>query len=105
GGGSASNFELYKRATENIQWAIGEAIDNFRTLRAVGANWSFSDVAMCSGGMLQTKKLDLIFNMDDVLAEPWVAAGKKSESLKFVECGVQLSRLNRLLEIESNPPR
>lgn len=104
-GGALSNFELYKRATENLQWAIGEAIDNNRTLRAIGANWSFSDVAMCSGGMLQTKKLDLVFNVDDVFVAPWVAAGKKSESLKFVECGVQMSRLNKLLEIETNPPR
>jgi len=104
-GGTASNFELYKRATENLQWAIGEAIDNNRTLRAIGAGWSFSNVAMCSGGMLQTKKLDLVFNMDDVLAAPWVAAGKKSDRLKFAECGVQISRLNKLLEIETRPAR
>lgn len=105
GGGAASDFELYKRATENMQWAIGQAIDNNRTLRAIGANWSFSNVAMCSGGMLQTKKLDLVFDMRDDLVSPWVAAGKKSESLKFVECGVQISRLNQLLEIETRPPR
>lgn len=105
GGGAATNFDLYKRATENIQWAIGNAIDNNLTLRAIGANWSFSKVAMCNGGMMQTKKLDLIFNMRDDLVLPWVEAGNKSESLKFAECGVQISRLNKLLEIEIHPPR
>ena len=104
-GDGASDLALYKRATENLQWAIGEAIDNNRTLRAIGANWSFSNVAMCSGGMVQTKKLDLVFKMNDSLVAPWVATGKKSENLKFAECGVQISRLNKLLEIEINPPQ
>lgn len=101
-----SDSDLYKRATENLKWAIGEAIDNNHTLRAIGSNWSFSKVAMCSGGMLQTKGLDLIFNIDDPLVAPaYIASGKKSDSLKLVECGVQMSRLNRTLEIESNPAR
>jgi hypothetical protein len=99
-----SDSDLYKRATENLQWAIGEAIDKGQTLRAIGANWSFSKVAMCTGGMLQTKGLDLIFNIDDPLVVPaYIAAGKKSSNLKFVECGVQMARLSRNLEIESNP--
>jgi len=105
GAGGATDLELYKRATENLQWAIGDAIDNHRTLRAVGANWSFSKVAMCNGGMLQTKRLDLVFNMKDTLVSPaWLAAGNKSDRLKFAECGAQMSRINKLLEIETNPP-
>ncbi len=101
-----SDSDLYKRATENLKWAIGEAIDNNHTLRAIGANWSFSEVAMCNGGMVQTKGLDLIFNIDDPLVVPaYTATGNKSEGLKFVECGVQMARLSKNLEIESNPAR
>ncbi len=105
-GAGISDSDLYKRATENLKWAIGEAIDNNHTLRAIGANWSFSEVAMCNGGMLQTKGLDLIFNIDDPLVSPaYIATGKKSDGLKLVECGVQMSRLSKTLEIESNPAR
>jgi len=105
-GGNISDSDLYKRATENLKWAIGQAIDNNQTLRAIGANWSFSEVAMCDGGMVQTKGLDLIFNIDDPLVVPaYLTNGRKSSNLKFVECGVQLARLSRNLEIETNPPQ
>ncbi len=105
-GAGINDSDLYKRATENLKWVIGDAIDNNHTLRAIGANWSFSEVAMCNGGMVQTKGLDLIFNMDDDLVMPaYIATGKKADGLKFVECGVQMSRLNKNLEIESNPAR
>src|SRR4051812_6998112 len=90
-----SDSDLYKRATKNLQWIIGNAIDNNHTLRAIGANWSFSQVAMCSGGMVQTKGLDLIFNIDDPLVVPeYIANGGKSSNLKFLESGVQMARLS-----------
>lgn len=98
--------KLYKRATGNLQWAIGNAIDNQQTLRAIGANWSLSPVAMCRGGMLQTKGLDLIINVHDNFVTPaYRTGGKTSDALKLVECGVQISRLSRALEIESDPAR
>lgn len=101
-----SDSNLYKRATENLKWVIGQAIDNGYTLRAIGANWSLSKVAMCDGGMIQTKGLDLIFNIDDSLVAPsYTGSGKKSAGLKLVECGVQIARLNKTLEIESYPAR
>jgi len=94
---------LYKRATENLKWVIGNAIDQSKTLRAIGANWSFSTVAMCSGGMVQTKGLDLIFNMNDTLISQSYA--KTHDDLLFVECGTQVARLNKYLEIERRPQR
>ncbi len=97
---------LYHRATKNLQWIIGDAIQRGHTLRAIGANWSLSPVAMCSGGMVQTKGLDLIFNIAPKHISPAYAdQGKTHKDLKFVECGVQIARLNKHLEIESDPPR
>ncbi len=105
-GTGLSAGDLYKRATGNLQWAIGNAIDNHLTLRAIGANWSLSPVAMCRGGMLQTKGLDLIINVRDNFVSPaYLTGGRSSDALKLVECGVQMSRLNKTLEIESNPAR
>jgi hypothetical protein len=101
-----SESELYKRATKNIKWVIGQAISKSVTLRAVGANWSFSPVAMCDGGMLQTKGLDLIFNINNTLISPsYLLTGKTHKDLLFVESGVQISRLNRELEIDRSPAR
>jgi hypothetical protein len=105
-GTGLSHGQLYHRATENLQWAIGQAIDNKQTLRAIGSNWSFSPVAMCNGGIVQTKGLDLIFNIKPEHVSPaYTASGKAIAGLKLVECGVQISRLNRELEIDSNPAR
>jgi len=95
--------DLYKRATGNLQWVIGESIKNSLTLRAIGANWSFSPVAMCTGGIVQTKGLDLIFNVNNTLSSP--AYAKTPDDLLFVECGTQIARLNKYLEIERQPAR
>ncbi len=105
-GAGIPGSDLYLRATENLQWAIGDAIDRGHTLRAIGANWSLSQAAMCTGGMVQTKGLDKIFNIaaSDVVPA-YTAAGKTNAGLKLVECGVQIARLNKALEIETNPPR
>ena len=105
-GTGITDGELYQRATANLQWAIRQAVDNHHTLRAIGANWSFSPVAMCNGGMIQTKGLDLIFNVGaSHVSSDYAATGKTHADLKLVECGVQMARLNNVLEIESNPAR
>lgn len=98
-----SHADLYKRATENLKWVIGKSIGQSTTLRAIGANWSFSPVAMCTGGMVQTKGLDLIFNVNNTLVSP--SYRKTHDDLLFVECGTQVARLNKLLEIERRPAR
>ncbi len=98
-----SESDLYKRATENLKWVIGKSIDQSTTLRAIGSNWSFSPVAMCSGGMVQTRGLDLIFNINNTLVSP--SYPKTADDLLFVECGTQVARLNKLLEIERRPAR
>jgi hypothetical protein len=102
---SISDSDLYKRATENLKWVIGDAIAKKTTLRAIGANWSFSSVGMCDGGMVQTKGLDLIFNINKTLASPSYNTKKTNEDLLFVECGTQIARLNRELEIDRSPAR
>ena len=105
-GSGLTDGELYQRATANLQWAIKQAVDNRHTLRAIGANWSFAPVAMCNGGMIQTKGLDLIFNVSATHVSPaYAATGKTHHDLKLVECGVQMARLNKALEIDSHPAR
>jgi hypothetical protein len=65
-----SNIEDYNATTENIQWLIKQAIDSGTTLRAMGNNWSFSEVAVCNGGMISTKALNLRFRLGDTSLAP-----------------------------------
>ncbi|HLA54004.1 MAG TPA: hypothetical protein VK618_11880, partial [Flavitalea sp.] len=44
------NEDNYRATTKNFQWLIQHAIDNGLTLRALGNGWSFSEVAVCTGG-------------------------------------------------------
>lgn len=101
-----SGREAYLRATNNLGWIIDHAIEEKIQIRAIGAGWSFSKVAVCNGGMVQTKSLDLIFNPKrSFLADAYINTGKTEDNLKFVECGAQVARLNKVLEIDSVPPR
>jgi hypothetical protein len=105
-GNNLSQKDAYRRATANLQWAIGQAMQKGTTLRALGGNWSFSKVAVCNGGIVQTKALDLIFNPGaHHLAPAYTTKGKTHRDLRLVECGTQIARLNRALEIETDPPR
>ena len=101
-----STLKDYNATTSNIQWVIKDAIDNGRTLRAIGNNWSFSTVAMCNGGMLSTKALNLRFRMGNTsLAPEFLAKGKSDQDVLFVQCGITILELNELLETQFNPRR
>jgi hypothetical protein len=60
---TASSLEDYNETTANIQWLIEHAIATNTPIRAMGNNWSFSPVAMCDGGMISTKGLNLTFHL------------------------------------------
>ena len=101
-----SDINDYNATTANIQWLIKEAIDSGTTLRAIGNNWSFSPVAVCEGGIINTKALNLRFRPGDSSIHPeWFAKGKTKDDLLFVQCGMTILELSELLETNFNPPR
>lgn len=96
----------YLRTTENMMWLIEDAIEKRGSIRAMGSNWSFSNVAMCDGGMIQTKNLNLLFQIGNSSLSPaYKDKGGKAEDLMLVQCGTTVSYLNDTLEIRSNPRR
>ena len=96
----------YNDMTANIQWLIRNAIDGNTPIRAMGNNWSFSPVAMCNGGMIATKGLNLTFKLgNSSLSERYLAGGKTKDDVMFVQCGATISYLNDTLEIRSSPRR
>lgn len=104
--GVHSNLKDYNATTANIQWVISEAIKNGTSIRAMGNNWSFSEVAMCDGGVITTKGLNLWFRPgNSSLATEYKAGGKTKEDLLFVQCGTTICNLNEILEQRLEPRR
>ncbi|WP_187261615.1 FAD-binding protein [Pontibacter beigongshangensis] len=96
-----SRLEDYNATTANMQWLIRNAIQTRTPLRAMGNNWSFSPVAMCNGGMLNTRPLNLRFNLgNSSLSDAYKQSGKTKEELIFVQCGMSILELNELLETQ-----
>lgn len=101
-----STIEDYNATTANIQWLIQNAIDKGTTLRAIGNNWSFSEVAMCNGGMISTKALNLRFRLgNSSLHADFLGKGKTKDDVLFVQCGMTILELSELLETRFNPHR
>ena len=94
-----SSTEKYKATTANFMWLIQHALDNNLTMRAMGNGWSFSEVAVCDGGVIDTKALRLSFALRDSFVAPeYLSSGKKSGDLFFVQCGMSILQLNEKLE-------
>lgn len=92
----------YQATTRNFQWLIGHAIEQGITMRAIGNGWSFTDVAMCDGALVDTLELRAFFQLgDSFLAPEYLAAGKKSADLVFTQCGMSLQQLHKELEQEN----
>src|ERR1043165_6911808 len=102
----ASDLDDYNATTANMQWLIRNAIATNTPIRAMGNNWSFSPVAMCDGGMINTKGLNLTLHLgDSSLAPAYLASGRTKDDVMFVQCGTTISYLNDTLEIRSHPRR
>ncbi|TXK36864.1 FAD-binding protein [Pontibacter qinzhouensis] len=99
--GNQSLLQDYNATTANMQWLIRNAIQTNTPLRAMGSNWSFSPVAMCHGGMLNTKGLNLRFKLaNSSLSATFRQSGKNKDDLIFVQCGMSMLELNELLELQ-----
>lgn len=96
----------YQDTTKNFQWLIQYALDNNIQLRALGNGWSFSEVGVCNGGVIDTKALRLSYNLNDPFVAPaYLQQGKPASNLFFAECGMSIFDINKKLEKESQPAR
>jgi hypothetical protein len=92
----------YQATTKNFQWLIQHAIDNNVRLRALGNGWSFSDVAVCNGGLVDTRELRTFFSMGNSFLSPqYLATGKTAQDLVFTQCGMSILQMNKELEEEN----
>jgi hypothetical protein len=102
----ATKEAQYHQTTSNFQWLIQHAIDNNLTLRAVGNGWSFNDVMVCDGGMIDTKALRLSFWVpNNFIHADYLASGKGPGDLFLVECGMSILDIHEKLELLASPKR
>lgn len=95
----SKSSEKYRATTKNFQWLIKQALVNNNRLRAMGNGWSFSDVAVCTGGAVDTKSLRLSFTLNNSFIAPaYLQSGKKAAGLFFVQCGMSILQINEKLE-------
>ncbi len=103
---SSNSTNPYFDTTKNFQWLIQYALDNNIQLRALGNGWSFSEVAVCEGGLVDTKALRLTFNLKtSFVAAEYLQKGGSAGNLFFAECGISMLDLDEKLEQNSNPKR
>jgi len=94
-----NSTEKYKATTSNFKWLIQNAIDNGIQLRAMGNGWSFSEVAVCDGGVIDTKALRLTFALkNSFLTQQYLNSGKQAGDVFFVQCGMSILQINEKLE-------
>jgi hypothetical protein len=103
---SSQSSNPYFDTTKNFQWLIQYGIDNNLQLRAMGNGWSFSEVAVCEGGLIDTKALRLTYNLKNSFVSPeYLQKGNLAANLFFTECGISVLDLDEKLEQDSNPKR
>ena len=95
----------YRDTTKNFQWLIKYAIDNNIQMRAMGNGWSFSEVAVCEGGLVDTKALRLSYNLNNSFVSPEYLKKGRAHDLFFTQCGMSVCDMNEKLEQDSTPKR
>jgi hypothetical protein len=92
----------YHATTKNFQWLIQHAIDRGITLRALGAGWSFTEVAVCDGGIVDTREIRDLFRIQESFLSPsYLTNGRKAEDLIFTQCGMSMLQMSKELESEN----
>jgi hypothetical protein len=91
--------EQYRQTTANFQWLIRYGIEHNVRLRALGKGWSFSEVAVTNGGLVDTMALRQSFALKPAMVAPaYQSAGRTADNLFFTECGMSIVGLEQQLE-------
>jgi FAD binding domain len=95
----ATSQAQYRQTTSNFQWLIRYGIEHNVRLRALGRGWSFSEVAVTDGGLVDTMALRQSFALKPTMVAPaYQSAGRTADNLFFTECGMSIVALEELLE-------
>lgn len=95
----------YPTCLEELVAIIKSAAQQNKRVRAVGSSWSFSDIAVTSGYVVETSHLDRILTtvLPHALLAPH-ATRPQPHHLVHVEAGIQLENLMTILDKEGRAP-
>src|SRR5215218_6847509 len=86
----------YNEVTALIQQFLQTALDQKKTVRALGGNWSWTTVGFTKGWMLSTLKLNRMKRMP--VAEIHASTGAfERDRFLFTECGCTVIEINQVL--------
>jgi hypothetical protein len=88
-------LEAYNDVTAELQGIITLAIQNGKSLRAMGSSWSLSKVGVTEHELINTKNLRIWFTIPDSHIAPGYPGDPTQ--LRFFECGFSIGEINRLL--------
>lgn len=89
----------YRQTTANFQWLIRYGIEHNVRMRAIAKGWSFSEVAVTNGGLVDTMALRQSFALQPSMVAPaYQTAGRTADNLFFTECGMSIIGLEQQLE-------
>jgi hypothetical protein len=95
-GDSGNVVNDYNATTAAVQDLIGKAVNEGKTIRALGGCWSFSDVAATDGWLVNTMGMNMLFTISARSISPDYTGNR--DQLLFVQCGNSVQELNRYLE-------
>jgi len=94
------SFDRYNLATKAIMDLVAQAQKENLELRPLGGGWSLSRAPSTDGILVNTKPLNLFFNMDADLVDPAYADPEREKTLRFLQCGNSILEIHRQLETQ-----
>lgn len=91
---AGSNLDRYNAATQAIQGLIQQAQDENLGLRALGGGWSLSEAPATDGILVNTKPLNLFFNVGGNMVDPAYPNAEREQALRFAQCGNSILELH-----------
>jgi FAD/FMN-containing dehydrogenase len=85
----------YNDVTAELQGIVARAIQNGKSLRAMGSSWSLSTVGVTAHELINTKNLRIGFTIPASQIAP--GYGGDPGQLRFLECGYSIGAVNSLL--------
>ena len=86
----------YNTTTLTIKQLLATAVQEGKSVRALGGGWSFTKVAATDGWIVNTKPLNMAMNIRETSIDA-AYSGDRSQLL-LAQCGISIQELNILLE-------
>jgi hypothetical protein len=92
---ASARLEAYNRITKELQDIIAQAVQDGKSLRAMGRSWSLSKVGVSEHRLIDPTNLRIVFTLPASRISSSYA-GERSK-LRFFECGIPIAEANNLL--------